>query len=124
MPPIERSGRHQKAVLWRKVGQTDDNVPIVSAADEIDVRWNDRRTETVASDGTPLVLDATVVIGLEDVPDGSILWKGNLENFTNGAITTELFRVVTARYTPDVKARNTRRVLGLQRYGKTLPTIA
>jgi hypothetical protein len=123
MPPIETMDRHQTATLWEKAGDNVHGEPLVEAPEEISVRWEDRAGQARDPENNLIALDARVVLDRE-VAVGSILWPGELAGWTGtgtGDPEAELYQVVTLRTTPDLKARHTRRVAGLQRFRGRLP---
>lgn len=115
MPALEQTDRHQAAVYWAKAGQDGYNEPLLSAPVELKVRWLNRKSQMVGPEGTPITVDATVVLG-QEVELGSELWLGTLENYYgigSSGSDTEHMRVVAYRETTDLKHRHTRRVAGL-----------
>jgi hypothetical protein len=136
MPAPERSYRRQKALLWEASGVGDDGRATVAGDfDEIDVRWVKKQTQMLDPQNTVVKVDATVVVG-EAVPIGSILWEGSAEDLwaslpgtgtgtgTSYVPLSDLFEVVAYRETPDLKARWTRQVVGVNRYRGTMPSFA
>ena len=121
MPPPETFDLFQTAVLWRKVGQTRDNEPIVSAAEEVDCRWRWGRRESVGPEGAPIAFDARVALE-EEIPDGSVMWLGELRDFRDTG-RQPLMTTVTIDGTPDVKGREFRYEYGLMRFKGRLPRI-
>lgn len=97
---------------------------MVSMPQELRVRWIDGRSEAFDPQGQPTALDATVIVDRE-IPIGSIMWKGKLDDLlgTAGPEDATLHQVVTVTYTPGIKARTTRRRVGLVRFRQTLPHI-
>lgn len=120
MPSVESMGRHQKAVLWAAAGHDRNGKITVSAAVEIDVRWEDGKRETPGDTGEPVAYDATVIVG-QAVTVDSLMWKGDYDDLPDPV--TNLYRVIFVEEIPDLKGRNTQRTLMLQKYGNTLPTI-
>lgn len=123
MPPLETSCRNQKAVLWaaNTLAATDGS-PTVSAATEIDVRWQDVQDQITDSQSNLVEITAKVVVNI-DVVIGSVLWLGALEDFDSTLATNDFRQMVGLKKIPDIKARHFRRVLLLKRLGNTLPTI-
>lgn len=121
MPAIETSDCHQKAVLWAATGVDGYGNPIVSAAVEIDVRWEEERRESIDAFGNPIALDASVVVDREIAID-SILWLGELIDLPDPP--TDLKKVVSRSAVPDVKGRSFRRKVSLVNFSDELPTIA
>lgn len=122
MPPVETFDLYQTAVLWRKAGRTRDNEPVLGPAEEVDCRWVWKRVESVGPDGQPIALDGQVALEC-DVPDGSVMWLGELADFDPAATDNRLMTVTTVSGTPDVKGRLTRHGYGLMRFRGTLPTV-
>lgn len=113
--------RFQKAVLWTFAGYDGHGDVKVNAAAEIDVRWEERRRETLDANGNSIAIDATVVLG-QEIAVGSILWLGALADVATPPVN--LKQVVVYNSTPDVKAREFRRTVGLVKYSNELPTLA
>ena len=121
MPHQETTSRHQKAVLWAANG-TDDNGDVeVDAAVEIDVRWEEKRTETLDPAGNTIAADATVVVN-QDIAVGSIMWPGELEDVADPPV--DLWQVIDFNKIPDVKGRAQRRTVMLMRHSNELPELA
>jgi len=117
--PLETHGRKQKAVLWAADGFDDYGEPKVDAAEQIDCRWENVNREVAGPNGTPIAIEAEVVVD-KAVAVGSRMWLGELKDYT--AADTKLV-VVAQREIPDVKARHFRRVCLLARASDTLPTL-
>lgn len=118
MPPIETAGRHQKAVLWRADGFDAYGNVLLLDAHEIDVRWEEGRKEAVSPDGSPVAIDAYVVVDRE-VPIGSVLWLGALADLPSPP--TNLKRVEFYLDVPDIKGRISHKTLALMKYSDDLP---
>jgi hypothetical protein len=120
MPAPELNGRHQKAVLWEKVGLDNYGNPTLDASPvEIVVRWEEGRSESIDDNGNPIGVDAQVIVA-QEIPVGSIMWRGALANLPNPP--TGLKQVISYNETPDIKGRVTFRKVSLVRYSETLPT--
>jgi len=65
----------QNAVLWAVADYDEQGYPTVSAATQINCRWEDGRQEVVNADGTITAADAEVWVN-RSIDVGSILWKG------------------------------------------------
>lgn len=123
MPYPEQDYRFQKAQLWRRRGDDAYGVPLVSAREELTVRWENKQRQMLNPNGQPIAVDATVIV-LCDVAMGSIMWEGCDDDLPeDGVPTSGLMEVVAYDRTPDVKGRITRRRLGLKRYTDKLPEI-
>lgn len=126
MPKLSERNLYQKAVLWAATPNVDDyGEAVVSEPVEISCRWIDRRSETVDDTGSPLSLDATVIVDRE-IPQGSKLWKGTLESWQTGTGSagndTRVMYVRTYRETPGIKNRYLVRKVGLSR-SKDTPEV-
>ena len=121
MPQLEVSDLGQKAVLWAFSSYNKAGDPVVSAAVEIDVRWQAKRKQVIDALGNPIILEAQVAVDRE-IAVNSILWKGELDDAPDPP--TNLFQVVAYNEVPDVSFKSTRRVVDLTRYSDTLPTTA
>ncbi len=126
MPPIETAYRRQTALLWRWLRVDGDNEPIVDAPEEITVRWKWGQTQMAGPQGTPVGVDATVIVA-EDIVIGSHMWEGTLDEWLGHSGSgsgsagdyTFLMEVIASNFTPDLKNRNTRRTLGLRYFRDT-----
>ena len=118
MPFHGLQGRVHKAVLWRRIGTDSTGQPVVSnIAEQLDVRWDDTRREVLGKDGTPTAIDATAS-GLDrEVPEGSAMWKGKIEDMpgTGQVPILDVMRVVTCTPTDDIRGRSTYREVTLMR---------
>lgn len=132
MPAQETSHLYQRALLWRSSGVNKFGRHKREAISvEIGCRWDDRRYEALDPQGNAIALDAQVIVAV-DVPIGSIMWKGSLDDLsealtgtseadTSDVPTSDLFEVVIVNRDEDLKKRATYRELGLQRYTDTMP---
>jgi len=122
MPQIETDLLNQKAVLWAFSGYDASGEPTVSAAVEVNVRWNDGRS----GGSDPLLqsinVDATAVVDRE-VAVGSVMWLGTLAAYNSEDPAPTIMQVVGYKATPDVKGRNYRRTVTLVKLSTELPTI-
>ncbi len=125
MPALEVTDLNQLALLWPATGFDSFGQPVVGAPVEIPVRWLTKRREVLDAKGDKIALDATAVVR-QEVPMGSHVWlappgtrKGQALNVWYGTgssgVPNELMEVKTFNLTPDLKARNQRRELGLMR---------
>ena len=127
MPDIEREDRWQKAVLMEAVRRgaasyDDFGQPVITAPEELDVRWVWKQTMMTGPQGKPISVDATVVVGRE-VELGSKMWLGTLADWlgtgTGSSLESDnpddsLMEVVAIKITPDLKGRFQRVTLGLK----------
>ncbi len=121
MPAMESDCLFQKAVLWAATTTfADDNSLSVSAAAEINVRWEDTKIEDPDGKGNVTSIVAEVVVG-QDIAIGSIMWLGELEDIASPPVN--LRKVINFSKIPDVKGRKFRRTVQLMRFHNTLPTI-
>lgn len=123
MPAPEVSFLRQKAVLLPATGTDDYGRKSVGTAVEIDCRWINKRSEVLAPNGQTIAVDATVIVKRE-IPIGSVLWLGRLADWAGtgfGEDDGTLMESVSYNETPDLKARVTRRTVGLIRRADALP---
>ena len=129
MPPIETFERNQTAVLWEYAGVDGYGEQTIGLPQEIAVRWQKSLSRSGAADRYAEAFDA-VVYAAQDVAIGSIMFEGTLEEAFGGTAGTAdgdlvsdavLYEVKDVYRTVDLKNRNTRRRLGLMRYGGNLP---
>lgn len=123
MPNPENDCLFQKALLWAAsatVVDDDTNEPKVSAAVEIDVRWQNVQKEIPDGQGNVISVIGQVVVD-QDVTLGSIMWEGTLE--TVAATPVDLKKVIAFNKTPDVRGDVNRRTVLLARFSNTLPTL-
>lgn len=118
MPPIETSDLHQDAALWAH-SQQFDNRGNPKVADPVDIkcRWEWGRQEAVDPHGNTIAIEATVVVA-QEVNIGSAMVEGTVAGLTGDE--TKMY-VQTSAKIPDIKNRNQRRVLGLNRLSDTVP---
>lgn len=124
MPPLEVDDLCQDATLWERTGYDDYGHPLLAAPVDIRVRWEYKRTETVSRTGSPVAIEAVVVVN-RDVPVDSVMWLGTHAQWLgvgSAGSDSELMMVESYEEIPDEKARVIRRTLGLIRYKDELPT--
>lgn len=126
MPPVEEMDRNDEAVLWPLVGYSRRVEPVLGVPRQIYVRWVGKQSRTLTPTGNTIALDATVVVD-EDIPMGSILWKGAIEDLIGtGSFTSptdSLFQVKAVNSTDDLRGRFARRSCGLMRFSGRLPRV-
>jgi hypothetical protein len=123
MPALETEGRLQKAVYWAKTGHSADGEATIAAPVELEVRWNNKQRVAINAQGTPVAVDAVVVVAQEIIV-GSTMWLGELADwYGTGSAGDDsgVMEVLTYNETPDLKKRNYRRTVGLVFYKDTLP---
>lgn len=125
MPDIESDCREQDAVIWQANGFDDDGEVTIGSASDNKVRWQHVEDEVTDVNGNNVAIDALVVTAI-DVVVGSIMWEGKIADLpgTGETPTSNIYRVVKFKKTPDVKGRKFRRVSMLEKYSDTLPTVS
>jgi hypothetical protein len=118
MPPIEEMDLEDTAVIWVKTGVDRYNEPVLTTPSEIPCRWIDVRKQSIGRDGTPLALDAIVIVA-DPVREGQVMWRGTLATW-NPALKNELVEIVTLKNTPSSNGRNARIELGLRKFKQKL----
>ncbi len=122
MPPIEEFATEDTALLFVWNGEDQYNEPTFEYPIEIDVQWVEKTAVMSGPGGTPITVDV-LVIALVDIILDSVMWLGTLDDWIGtGSNDTDstLYQVAAAAYTPDIKARETRRRYGLIRYKGSL----
>lgn len=122
MPNLESDFLEQKALLWAASATevNDKGQRKISAAVEMDVRWENMQIEGPDGQGNIVSITAKVVVD-RDIAIGSIMWLGTLETVASPPV--DLKKVVNFSSIPDIKRRNFRRVVSLTRFSNTLPTL-
>lgn len=118
--PVENASLTSKAVLWEAAGHDRHGKVQVSAAVEIDCRWEEGRRASVDVQGTPIAVDVTMFVD-QEVAAESIVWHGELVDLPSPP--TGLYQVVLVNYTPDIKGIETQRDVGLKKYSDSLPEV-
>lgn len=127
MPAPETSDLIDRALLWtaRHV-DAYGNPRVDTPPEEVDVRWNQRRTMGADASGNPVALDAMVAVD-QEIPVGSVMWLGSLADWLgtgSGGPEDELHEVMTYNESWDLRGRECRRELGLRRKGDALPQLS
>jgi hypothetical protein len=122
MPAFETMDLYQRAVVWRRIAEVTDahGEILVEDGEEIAVRWVWQYGEALDPAGETIKWDAGVVVA-EDIPDGSIMWPGELGDV--GGTAVDLYQVIGRFTTTSINNRWTRRTLMLMRYSDDLPTV-
>lgn len=121
MTRLSKARLHQKAVYWAADGHDDYGDVKVAAPVNINVRWEERQSEVLDSDGNTIRIDAVVVVDRE-MAAGGILWLGEEADLPDSP--TNLKQVVIYSTIPDVKGREFRRVVKLIKYSNELPILS
>lgn len=123
---MEVACRFQKAVLWPARSYDAYGQVLRGGPEELEVRWVRGAFEETDPQGNTIAFEGTVVVD-QEVPVGSLLWLGDVGDWYGTGSEgddTEVLQVVRRRTTPDLKARATRRTLGLMRWSDTLASPA
>lgn len=113
--------RKQKAVYWARNGFDSAGEPKVDSPVEIDVRWEKTSTQLYDDEGTPITITDEVWVG-QVIPEGSILWEGELANLPNPV--TNARQVYQYVETPDIDGEGPERIVLLRKYRNSgLPTV-
>src|SRR5690554_2761032 len=117
---IETEDLTQAATLWESVGIDETARPIVKQPIQIPTRWEERRTEGIDVDSSPIAIDANIVVD-RHIPVGSIIRKGRLDSLPENL--DELYKVVHNSEVPDIKDIFVRRRVSVIKFGDDLPTV-
>lgn len=123
MPALEVSSLHQKAVLWTAAGLDNENVVTINAAVEIDVRSERTRKQSADAQADPVATVQIVWIDRE-IAIRSIIWIGTLEAWNDLSAEADLKQVIAYKEIPDIKGREFERIVTLQKFGDSLPSLA
>lgn len=125
MPPVEEDDLCDSACLWEITGYGADGRPRVSATHVVvPVRWVNRRSQSVDTQGQPVAIDATVATNrmvkpgsrLYLIPEDGLLGTGTFEGDDDA-----LYEVVSFTDARDVKGVFVRRELKCARSADALP---
>lgn len=123
---LETSDLHHRAILWEFAGKDGDGQETVRPPVRIKCRYDEGLREAVSDDASPIAISHSVPVD-RDIPIYSIirlLEKSEWDNWrTIAANPNQLTIVVDRQKTFDVKGRNPRRSVSLQRYGASLPAV-
>ena len=118
---IESASRRQKATYWAAgTTSTSAGQKKVQASIEIKVRWEDKEQDALNAQGETIRVDAVAVVN-RDIEVGSIMWLGAKRDWTTA--TGNLKKVISFSKIPNIKGTRFRRVVGLERFSESLPTI-
>jgi hypothetical protein len=129
MPGPELASLSQKAVLWPIKGYDRYGQPKVSDTPvEIQVRWNDSRSESQGRDDNTISVSAQILTDRR-VVNGSLMWLGKLSDFPGDTKDPYTYNgdqgplMVVTKYdgTPDIKGRRVTHSVSATRYRDTLP---
>jgi len=121
MVRLETASLKQKATLWPAgTDSTSSGQKKVTAAVELDVRWEDKEEDALDSRGEVIRIDATAIVK-QDIEVGSLMWLGRKRDWS--ASVGNLREVVSFSKIPTIKGGRFRRVAGLRRFSDTLPPI-
>lgn len=120
MPSLGLAGRWQKAVLWNASGYNDyGELKVTSATGtELRVRWEDKKSIIQDPLRGPIEIDAVVYVG-QAIAVGSVMWKGQLNDYTGAE---QKWEVVRYEETPDLRGRDPVRLVYLRRLSAELPS--
>ena len=120
---FEQGDRYQDATLWEWIADNPYGEPIVDPAVDLKVRWEETRRDAQAPDGSPILIEADVMVGAADIPLGSIMRQGTVASLPSPP--TGLMVVVGRSVTPSLMnvSGQTRRTLHLSRFPVSLPTV-
>ena len=122
MPALEVQDLNQFAVLYAHDGTSFDDYgePKVDARVEIKVRWETGKREAIDAQGNTIAIESLAVVD-RVIGVGSTLWLGKLDDIPSPV--TDLRVVVEYIETPDIKAREFRRVILMQKLSDEVPAL-
>lgn len=110
--------RHQSAVLWRYGGTNDEGQVVVYDPIQLTVRWDETRQDVLNPLSGQMVTKVANVVVDQEIALGSILWLGLLADIGSAS---DFRQVIEYRETPNWNKTLIRRVVGLMRFGNSLP---
>ena len=121
--PLETQDLLQTAVLWPATATEYDNNGELKrgASVSIKVRWPYVETDGRSPQGVSIGYDGTVIVD-RDITVGSIMFLGTLSDYENASSPT-VFVVTQFSKTPDVKNRQYRRKVLVQKHSAELPAL-
>lgn len=125
MPSFTKAHLKDDAVLWTKTGNySDDGKVLLNSAVAIKVRWEQKSGEFISPDGATIGYDDVVYVN-QEIEEGSIMWKGKLEDLPSpNSSITDLRQVIKYEGIPDVKGRVQMRRVILMKHSDSLPTVS
>lgn len=123
MPPPERTGKYQDALVFAKTGYDVVGEQTVGNPTHYRVRIEFTTKQVIGSEGNPISLVAFLMID-SALTIGSILYPGTLAQWNgvgSGETDNDLYEVTTDETIPDVKGRTMEYEYGLTRYMGILP---
>lgn len=125
MPALETIDRYQAAVLWPFLRLDDHGETIIDQPEEVNVRWVWKQSQMLNDKGQPVAVNATVITD-DDIPLGSIMWEGSLEDYYavgSAGDADWLMEVSSIGKAPDIKGRDYQFKYGLTFYRNERPRI-
>jgi len=121
MPAQEIAFRRQKACVWEITGYDRNGQPVFQTSPtELDVRWNDTRSEVIDRQGNTVAIDATAILDRELKVDSLMvpLALADLPGDGDYGLLADgpLHIVVKFDSTPDIKNRARHNQASLKRY--------
>lgn len=114
-----KAHRHQAAVLWRLAGFDAESQPVVYDPISILVRWEETSQDVLNPlSGTMVKKTANVVVD-QAIAIGSVMWLGALADVPASG---DFRQVISYNETPNWNNSLIRRVVGLMRFGSSLPS--
>jgi len=121
MPAQERRERYQWAVYWPADGTLDIyGEAVLGEPEEIRCRWVEKRHQVPSLTSEPVAADVQLHTDF-DVPNGSVFWKGRLDDYYgtgSSGFESVTFVAVARNVVPDIKGRATLRYTSLQQQRK------
>jgi len=127
MPPLETMDRNQHAVLWQRKtlngrpASTRLGKPLVNAAQDVMVQWDDSYTQNRSAKDNKVQADGTIFWNAA-VAIGSMFWLGTVATLPGDGTAVELLEVVYVNITPDLKGRVQSYEYGVRRFTDQIPT--
>ncbi len=121
MPKLEISSLNQKAVLYTLSRYDADGDVVLSNPVELSVRKELGSPLAINPIGATIEFDVALWVD-QEITLGSVVWLGALADLPG--VPTNLKEVVDYREMPDIKGRNFERIILLNAWNNTLPTVS
>ena len=121
MPPIETLNLNQYAILWEASTLDEYGSKTVESPVEIKVRWEHSKGRTTDNESTTIETSIEVYVD-RDIDLGSIMRLGRMVDLPDTPDNLKI--VVGFDSIPDLRGKNYQRLVLLEKFSNTLPSIS
>src|SRR5690554_2816461 len=105
MPPLEYADHYDTVVCWFASGIDQYGRNTVSQPKELEGRWEFAIREILSNDGAKVLAEVTLHVS-QEIPIGTIVWKGSLSELpTDEADITDLYEVFVREEVSSLKGK-------------------